>query len=119
MRLSRSGGQRPRYGKHYQPASYLRGGFLSCAPFSGIACMVTRCFLLASLLATTSLAAESSSLMDISSDGKLLACSNRDSGTVTIVNLKSHEKLSEVAVGKHPEGVTFLGDSHQVTVAVY
>jgi YVTN family beta-propeller protein len=57
--------------------------------------------------------------MDISSDGQLLACSNRDSGTVTIVDLKTHEKLREIKVGKHPEGVTFLGDTHRVACAVY
>lgn len=61
----------------------------------------------------------SNSLMDISADGKLLACSNRDSGTVTIVDLASHTKLREVAVGTKPEGVTFLGDSHRLAVALY
>lgn len=64
-------------------------------------------------------AGQSNSLMDISADGKLLACSNRDSGTVTIVDLASNKKLSEIKVGKHPEGVTFLGQSHQVATAVY
>ena len=64
-------------------------------------------------------AGTSNSLMDISTDGKLLACSNRDSGTVTIVDLTSHKKLREIKVGKKPEGVTFLGDSHRVAVAVY
>ena len=54
-------------------------------------------------------AGRSSSLLDISADGKLLACSNRDSGTVTIVDLAtspprvvrsgaiSEHELSEVA----------------------
>lgn len=64
-------------------------------------------------------AGTSNSLMDISADGKLLACSNRDSGTVTIVDLASHTKLHEVTVGTKPEGVTFLGDSHRLAVAVY
>lgn len=63
--------------------------------------------------------AASNSLMDISADGKLLACSNRDSGTVTIVDLVKKEKLHEVPVGKHPEGVAFLGRSHNLAVAVY
>ncbi len=57
--------------------------------------------------------------MDISTDGMLLACSNRDSGTVTIVDLASQQKLCEVRVGQHPEGVTFLGESHNLAVAVY
>ncbi|HBL46113.1 MAG TPA: hypothetical protein DDZ90_22280, partial [Planctomycetaceae bacterium] len=64
-------------------------------------------------------AGQSNSLLDISADGKLLACSNRDSGSVTIVDLKSRKKLHEIKVGKHPEGVSFVGDSHQVAAAIY
>jgi YVTN family beta-propeller protein len=64
-------------------------------------------------------AGDSNSLLDISHDGTLLACANRDSGTVTIVELASHTKLAEIAVGKHPEGVSFLGESHKLAVAVY
>ena len=64
-------------------------------------------------------AGQSNSLMDISTDGTVLACSNRDSGTVTIVNLATHRVLHEVRVGRHPEGVTFLGDTHRLAVAVY
>ena len=65
------------------------------------------------------LAGSSNSLMDISADGRLLACSNRDAGTVSIVDLKSNAKLREVKVGQKPEGVTFLGDSHRLAVAAY
>ena len=61
----------------------------------------------------------SNSLMDVSADGRLLACSNRDSGTVTIVDLKKKEKVFEILVGVKPEGVTFLGDTHRLAVAVY
>jgi DNA-binding beta-propeller fold protein YncE len=57
--------------------------------------------------------------MDISADGKYLACSNRDSGTLTIVTLADNTKLHEIKVGSHPEGVSFIGDSYQVAVAVY
>lgn len=74
------------------------------------------------LLATSHVSAllggTSNSLMDISADGKFLACSNRDSGTVTIVDLASHQKVREVKIGEKPEGVSFIGDSHQVAVAV-
>ncbi len=49
----------------------------------------------------------------------MLACANRDSGTVTIVDLKSHQKKHEVAVGRAPEGVSFIGHSHRLAVAVY
>ncbi|MBQ16287.1 MAG: hypothetical protein CMJ65_04090 [Planctomycetaceae bacterium] len=64
-------------------------------------------------------AGRSNSLMDISADGKLLACSNRDSGTVTILDASSLKRLHEIPVGKHPEGVTFLGKTHRLAVAVY
>ncbi len=57
--------------------------------------------------------------MDISADGQLLACANRDSGTVTMVDLRSHQKRHEVTVGETPEGVSFVGHSHRVAVAVY
>jgi DNA-binding beta-propeller fold protein YncE len=64
-------------------------------------------------------AGTSSGLMDISADGKLLACTNRDSGTVTLVDLAEQRKLHEVPLGRFPEGVSFLGDSHQLAVAIY
>lgn len=71
------------------------------------------------LLGSKATAGDSNSLMDISSDGKLLACSNRDSGTVSIVDLHDNKKTQEISVGHKPEGVTFLGDSHRLAVAVY
>ncbi len=64
-------------------------------------------------------AGDNNSLLDISRDGRLLACANRDSGTVTIVDLETLAQRAEIPVGKHPEGLTFLGDSHRLAVAVY
>lgn len=64
-------------------------------------------------------AGSSNSLLDISTDGRLLACSNRDSGTVTIVDAIEHRVLREIPVGHKPEGVTFLGPTHRLAVAVY
>ena len=64
-------------------------------------------------------AGSSNSLMDISADGSLLACSNRDSGTVTFVELGTNQVLREVSVGHHPEGVSFIGQSRELAVAVY
>lgn len=69
--------------------------------------------------AREALAADGSSLLDVSRDGALLACANRDSGTVTIVRLSDLTKVAEIKVGHHPEGVCFLGDSHRLAVAVY
>ena len=62
-------------------------------------------------------AGSSNSLMDVSADGALLACSNRDSGTVTFVDLATNKVLREVSVGHHPEGVSFIGKSHELAVA--
>lgn len=80
--------------------------------------LLTTCLLLA-FSGLPALAGSSNSLLDFSADGRLLACSNRDSGTVTIVDAATLAKLREVPVGHKPEGVTFLGDSHQLAVAVY
>ena len=61
----------------------------------------------------------SNSLLDVSADGTLIACSNRDNGTVTIIDRSGRKVLHEIPVGAKPEGVSFLGQSHQVAVAVY
>jgi 6-phosphogluconolactonase (cycloisomerase 2 family) len=68
---------------------------------------------------TALFAGTSNSLMDISADGRLLACSNRDAGTVTILELPRLVKRHEVSVGKKPEGVSFIGSSSLLAVAVY
>ena len=75
--------------------------------------------LLIALSDRSALAGSSNSLLDFSADGRLLACSNRDSGTVTIVDPATFTKLREIPVGHKPEGVTFLGETHQLAVAVY
>ncbi len=62
---------------------------------------------------------QSNSLLAIHSDGSVVACSNRDSGTVTILSLPGLEKLSEVSVGLHPEGVAWLPGTRQVACCVY
>ena len=75
--------------------------------------------LLIALSDRSALAGSSNSLLDFSADGRLLACSNRDSGTVTIVDPATLTKLREIPVGHKPEGVTFLGETHQLAVAAY
>jgi YVTN family beta-propeller protein len=75
--------------------------------------------LLAIAFSSAAVANDGNSLMDISRDGRLLACANRDSGTVTVVDLDTHAKRAEIPVGKHPEGISFLGESHLLAVAVY
>lgn len=84
------------------------------APFSFIASLAVA--LLASPLVS---AGRSASLLDLSRDGRLLACANRDAGTVTVVDAVARKKLREVPVGSKPEGLTFVGGSHRLAVAVY
>lgn len=64
-------------------------------------------------------AGTSNSLMDISTDGKLMACANRDANSLSIIDLETKKTIHVLPIGLHPEGVTFLGDSHDVAVAVY
>ena len=64
-------------------------------------------------------AGNSNSLMDISQDNRWLACSNRDSGTVSLVDLQSMQKIHEITVGTKPEGVSFIGQTHRLATAVY
>ena len=70
-------------------------------------------------ISSPAVSGSSNSLMDLSDDGKLLACSNRDNGTVTIVDLSTRKKLREIPVGQVPEGVSFIGATHTLAVAVY
>jgi DNA-binding beta-propeller fold protein YncE len=72
--------------------------------------------------ANSAQAGSSNSLMDLSADGTLLACTNRDSGTVTIFGLESPDRWAkrfEVPIGHHPEGISFVGSTHQLAAAVY
>lgn len=61
----------------------------------------------------------SNSLLDVSRDGALIACSNRDNGTVSLIDAATRKVTHEVSVGHKPEGVTFLGATHRIAVAVY
>ncbi len=67
----------------------------------------------------TAHAGGSNSLLDVSTDGTLLAAANRDNGTVSIVDVATGKVLREVAVGKKTEGATFLGESHSVAATAY
>src|SRR6266550_2172379 len=71
------------------------------------------------LPASVAQAGTSNSLIDISTDGALLATANHDNGSVSIVDLASGKLLREIAVGKKPEGVSFLGNSHSLAATAY
>lgn len=71
------------------------------------------------LLTTFVDAASSNSLMDLTVDGKLLACANRDSNSITLIDLSADSQRWEITVGEKPEGLSFLGPSRTLAVAVY
>ena len=93
--------------------------FLKSSPHFFVMTMTVGLFVGGQWDSQVAIAGKSSSLMDISTDGKLLVCTNRDNGTASVVDLQSHRKLHEIPLGAKPEGVTFLGDSHTVAAAVY
>jgi DNA-binding beta-propeller fold protein YncE len=61
----------------------------------------------------------SAGLLNFNSDGSRFACSNRDSGTVSIVSWPDMKLLHEVPVGLHPEGVAWIGNSSSLACCVY
>lgn len=61
----------------------------------------------------------SAGLLNVNSDGSRLACSNRDSGTVTIVRWPEMTVQHEIPVGHHPEGVAWIGQSAILACCVY
>ncbi|MCA9035520.1 MAG: c-type cytochrome [Planctomycetaceae bacterium] len=64
-------------------------------------------------------AGQSNSLLAIDSSNTLIACSNRDSGSVTILSWPEMKKISEVPVGVHPEGVAWIPGTKQLLCCVY
>jgi YVTN family beta-propeller protein len=59
------------------------------------------------------------SLLDLTPDGTQLLVANTDSGTVTLVDLRTRKKVREIAVGDHPEGVTWISSGPLAAVTVY
>ncbi len=79
-------------------------------------CIITVVCLLPSSVQAQS---KSGGLMNFSSDGSLVACSNRDSGTVTVLSWPGLKVLHETPVGSHPEGVAWIGKSKQLACCIY
>ncbi|MCA9057991.1 MAG: beta-propeller fold lactonase family protein [Planctomycetaceae bacterium] len=71
------------------------------------------------LCSHAAVAGQSAGLLAVHPDGSRLACSNRDSGTVTILELPGLKKLHEVPVGHHPEGICWIAGTHQLACCVY
>jgi cytochrome c peroxidase len=61
----------------------------------------------------------SAGLLAFNAAGDRLACSNRDSGTVTVLKYPGLDVLHEVKVGSHPEGVAWVGSSPMLACCVY
>jgi YVTN family beta-propeller protein len=78
-----------------------------------------RSLLLLLIAPAVAFAGASNSLLDVSPDGKLLAVANTDSGTVSVVDLKSRKKLNEFPCGDHPEGVAWASESGIFLATVY
>ena len=53
-------------------------------------------------MAVYATAGSSNSLMDISSDGRLLVCSNRDNGSVSVIDLQEQKTVRQIPVGLKP-----------------
>ena len=64
-------------------------------------------------------AGSSNSLLDVSPDGQRLLVANTDTGSVTVVDLKTRKAVGEIPVGDHPEGVAWVGNSSLGLVTVY
>jgi YVTN family beta-propeller protein len=78
-----------------------------------------RVSLLVFLLLSAAAQAGQNSRLAVSSDGKFLVSANTDGGSVTLVDLARRKVVAEVAVGRGPEGVCFLGSSGRVAVTLW
>lgn len=83
--------------------------------------LLTILLLITALLSPRTAHAQSRSagLLNFNADGSLFACSNRDSGTVSIVSWPALKLLHEIPVGLHPEGVAWIGKSDSLACCVY
>lgn len=83
--------------------------------------VIILCFVWIMLLSVNIVQAQtrSAGLMNFDGSGKRLACTNRDSGTVSIVSWPELRLLKEIQIGLHPEGVAWIGNSSQLACCVY
>src|SRR5580704_19486124 len=75
--------------------------------------------LLTCVLTTAVHAGSNNSLLDVSPDGKALIAANRDNDSISIVDLAARKLLREVAVGNHPEGVSWVGNGPLALVTLH
>jgi YVTN family beta-propeller protein len=82
-------------------------------------CVPSIVLLLAFLVPGAVYAGSSNSLLDVTPDGTRLLVANPDSGTVTVVDPAEKKKLTEVRLGKKPEGAAWIGNGPLAVVTVY
>lgn len=78
-----------------------------------------RCLLAVGAVLLCGPAYAGNSLLSISSDGQTLLCANRDNGSVSVVDVGKRETIREIAVGKNPESVAWIGRGPLAVAAVY
>jgi YVTN family beta-propeller protein len=64
-------------------------------------------------------AGTSNSLLDVSPDGNRLLVANTDNGTVRVVDTADRKSVREIAVGRQPEGVSWIGAGPLAAVTLY
>lgn len=107
-----------RYQKIPPPLFAYRNLFMTLSRLSIQAALM--CLTIAILEGPQALAqTRSAGLLNFSSDGSMVACSNRDSGSVTIMSWPGLTVLHETPVGSHPEGVAWIGSSKNLACCVY
>src|SRR5438093_3993464 len=70
-------------------------------------------------LSTPLFAGPANSLLDVSPDGKRLLVANPDNGTVTVVDTADRKAVREIAVGRQPEGISWVGAGPLAAVTLY
>jgi YVTN family beta-propeller protein len=70
-------------------------------------------------LLSTVRAGSDNSLLDVSPDGKSLLAANRDNDSISLVNLADRKLVNEIAVGHHPEGVSWVGNGPLALVTLH
>jgi YVTN family beta-propeller protein len=76
-------------------------------------------FALTLALALPASAGISNSLLDVTPNGKLLVVANTDADSVSVVDAKGRKLLHEIAVGDHPEGVSWVGNGPLALVTLW
>ena len=64
-------------------------------------------------------AGSSNSLLDVSPDSKRLLAANSDNDSVSVLDVQAGKTVREIAVGRKPEGVTWIGNGPLAAATTY